>query len=75
MSACVNAVDDDDDNDDDKAFLGRPESAKSNGLFAHIGMHSMIMLMITTMIKPSWGDQHRQKAMDGLHKSAFGIKV
>ena len=33
----MNAVDDnDEDNDDDKAFLGRPESAKSNGLFAQI---------------------------------------
>ena len=33
----MNAVDEnDDDNDDDKAFLGRPESAKSNGLFAQI---------------------------------------
>ena len=35
----MNAVDDnDDDNDDDKAFLGRPESAKSNKLFAQIDM-------------------------------------
>ena len=35
----MNAVDDnDDDNDDDKAFLGRPESAKGNGLFAQIGI-------------------------------------
>ena len=37
MSTFMNAIDDnDDDNDDDKAFLGRPESAKSNGLFAQI---------------------------------------
>ena len=35
----MNAVDDnDDDNDDEKAFLGRPDSAKSNGLFAQIGI-------------------------------------
>ena len=35
----MNADDDnDDDNDDDKAFLGRPESANSNGLFAQIGI-------------------------------------
>ena len=33
----MNSVDDnDDDHDDDKACLGRPESAKRNGLFAHI---------------------------------------
>ena len=37
ISTFMNAVDDnDDDNDSDKAFLGRPESAKSNGLFAQI---------------------------------------
>ena len=39
ISAFTNAVDDkDDDNDDDKAFVGTPESANSNGLFAHIGI-------------------------------------
>ena len=33
----MNAFDDNDDgNDDDKAFLGRPESANSNGRFAHV---------------------------------------
>ena len=35
----MNAADDrDHDNDDDKAFLGRPEPAKSNRLFAQIGI-------------------------------------
>ena len=32
----MNAVDDNADYDDDKAFLGRPESATSNGMFAQI---------------------------------------
>ena len=35
----MDAVDDNhDDNDDEKAFLGRPESAKRNGLFAQTGI-------------------------------------
>ncbi len=37
ISTFMNAIDDNDnDNDSDKAFSGRPESAKSNGLFAQI---------------------------------------
>ena len=77
ISTFMNAVDDDDDDDDMMMMIMTmmKELLKTPCEYRHLWMQSMIMKIMMTVIKPSWGDQNRQKAMDCLHKSTFGIKV
>ena len=71
-----NADDNEDDNDENNNEVRmRATTIPTNTTMLMMRTRTRMLKMIMTMIKPSWGDQNRQKAMDCLHKSTFGIKV